>query len=332
MNNNQDRICPGFCIENEVCQMAIPEMVMMIGLPASGKSTLALEYEKKGYHIPSSDAIRRELYGFLDQRDPNRVFQLLQKRVREDLKKGISCVYDATNIHYRYRTAYLAEIKSIPCIKTAAVVMAPPGLVRERNLLRGEAVVPDDIIEKMLRSYHAPYYHEGWDRIELIPGCDLELIREDAKKNDGWEPEKMVEIGHDNHHHPETIGQHMLMAEAYAKEHGFSELVRIAARYHDIGKPYTKAFFNYKGEPTEEAHFYGHESVSAYFYLLKALAEGMETDPALYVAAMISLHMRPLHAWNNSEKMREVDGKLLGETLYEDVWKLNACDKNARLK
>ena len=66
--------------------------------------------------------------------------------------------------------------------------------------------------------------------------------------------------------------------------------------------------------------------------VLKALAEGMETDPALYVAAMISLHMRPLHAWNNSEKMREVDGKLLGETLYEDVWKLNACDKNARLK
>ena len=312
--------------------MAVPQMVMMIGLPASGKSTLAKEYEAKGFHVHSSDSIRRELYGWLDQRDPNRVFQLLQQRVREDLKNGNSCVYDATNIHYRYRTAYLKELSHIPCEKIAAVVMAPPALVRERNLQRTEAVVPDDIIEKMLRSFHAPYYHEGWDKIELIPGCDIKLIQEEAKKNEGWEPEAMVPIGHDNHHHPETIGQHMLMAEDYAVEHGFSESVRVAARYHDIGKPYTKAFFNYKGDPTEEAHFYGHESVSAYFYLLKALAEGLEKDPSLYIAAMISLHMRPLHAWNTSEKMREQDGRLLGKDLYEDVWKLNECDRNARLK
>ena len=73
------------------------EFVMLVGLPASGKSTVANEYMGKGYLIFSSDAIRKELFGDEnDQTDNNLVFNTLHNRIRTAMKDGFSVVYDAT--------------------------------------------------------------------------------------------------------------------------------------------------------------------------------------------------------------------------------------------
>ena len=69
---------------------------MYIGLPGSGKSTIAAA--QKGVTIISSDAIRNELYG--DENilgKHNEVFELMLRRTREALLKGESVCYDATN-------------------------------------------------------------------------------------------------------------------------------------------------------------------------------------------------------------------------------------------
>ena len=86
------------------------EFIMLVGLPASGKSAYAKGL-KKGYHIHSSDEIRKELTGDEKTQVVNeKVFQVLHKRIKSDLEQGISCIYDATNMSMKRRISFLKEI------------------------------------------------------------------------------------------------------------------------------------------------------------------------------------------------------------------------------
>ena len=59
------------------------KFIMLVGLPASGKSTYAERLKEKGYHIHSSDKIREELTGDVNSQDKNiDVFAELHKRVK----------------------------------------------------------------------------------------------------------------------------------------------------------------------------------------------------------------------------------------------------------
>ena len=84
------------------------EFIMLVGLPGSGKSTCAEKLKKEGYIIHSSDTIREELTGDVNSQENNlEVFDILHKKVKEDLKSGHSCVYDATNMSMKRRKAFL---------------------------------------------------------------------------------------------------------------------------------------------------------------------------------------------------------------------------------
>ncbi len=76
---------------------------MMVGLPYSGKSVYAEGLrEKFGAEIHSSDAIRAEILGNVqDQTNNQIVFDTLHKRVISDLSAGKNVIYDATNINYK---------------------------------------------------------------------------------------------------------------------------------------------------------------------------------------------------------------------------------------
>ena len=83
--------------------------IMMIGLPGSGKSTIAQAYsEGYGYEVVSSDAIREELYGDAAiQGDPQKVFKVFHQRIEEVLKAGNNCIADATNLKRKNRISML---------------------------------------------------------------------------------------------------------------------------------------------------------------------------------------------------------------------------------
>lgn len=119
------------------------EFIMLVGLPASGKSTYAEKLKEKGYHVHSSDEIREELTGDVNSQDKNTdVFSELHKRVKNDLKNGISCVYDATNMIIKRRKAFLDEIKKYDCMKTCILFVVPVDVCKERNSHR-KRKVPD---------------------------------------------------------------------------------------------------------------------------------------------------------------------------------------------
>lgn len=62
------------------------KLYMMIGLPASGKSTIAKELSKsEDAVIVSSDEIRRELGDINDQSQNTKVFEEVEKRLKQNI-------------------------------------------------------------------------------------------------------------------------------------------------------------------------------------------------------------------------------------------------------
>ncbi len=142
---------------------------MMIGCPGSGKSYEAERIARlEDAVIVSSDAIRGELYGDEScQNNPKRVFELVDKRVREALESGKNVIMDATNITGRHRARWVTKMKT-DGIKMIAVVMETPlDLCLERQNLR-DRKVPEDVICRMHWNLQGPTKEEGWDEIRLV--------------------------------------------------------------------------------------------------------------------------------------------------------------------
>ena len=302
------------------------ELRMLVGFPGCGKSTYAKELEKRGYRWHSSDNIREE-YGLTGQtREENViVFRKLHERIKEDLKNGINCIYDATNLSRKNRMAFLQEIKSVKCTKICCLMLVDIEECKRRNQMR-DAVVPDEVYSKFLTSFNTPAYFEGWDNIEVLTSGSFSAI----------DPEAFMSFSQDNRHHTLTLGEHMKKAYKYTVEAGADPRVIRAAKYHDIGKPMTKRFENGKGEPTTDAHYYGHEHAGSYLYLITCAAEGIFSSgneeairEALYISTLIDLHMRPLNAWSSSNKSREKDRRMMGEDMFQDLIVLNTADVTA---
>ena len=74
---------------------------ILIGLPASGKSSYCKDKlkENRDIEIVSSDAIREEVFGDVnDQSHNGEVFNIVFKRVREAILNNRDVILDATNL------------------------------------------------------------------------------------------------------------------------------------------------------------------------------------------------------------------------------------------
>ena len=278
-----------------------PELLMLVGLPGSGKSTYLKKYFNQNLRVHSSDAIREELTGSAETQDINaQVFELLHKRVREDLKNGISCVYDATNISWKRRKAFLNSLNGIDCWKICHVIATPYEVCLTQNKMR-ERVVPSHIIKRMYMNFDIPFYNEGWDNIEIW------YEDKQYKKALGhWNEfmKSVVDFDQESKWHSETLGNHCGYCADYVLEN-LKELnnltereTLIAASLHDCGKPFTKTYIDSRGNETEFAHYYNHEHVGCYDSLFYDMPQ--ETD-RLLVSALIRWHM-VLHFFKDWEQ------------------------------
>lgn len=299
-----------------------PKFFMMVGLPASGKSTHAEELSLKyNANIHASDSIREELSGDINNQNINElVFQTLHNRIKEDLSNGKNCIYDATNISYKRRMAFLNELNKIPCEKYC-FIMATPYEVCIRNNTNRDRKVPKEVIERMYRNFDIPYYYEGWDciSVEYAPNS------QDSYGYPIYWLEIVKQYSQNNTHHSLSLGEHCEKAWEYVgKNNGDLPLI-IASILHDCGKPFTKTFTNSKGEVTEQAHYYNHERVGSY----DSLFYTMICNP-LEVAVLIRWHMQP-YFWekDNNEKSHNKYKNLWGEKLYNDIMLLHEADKQA---
>lgn len=298
---------------------------ILIALPGAGKSTYAKNIlkEDSSVIIVSSDAIRKELYGSEEDQSHNQeVFNEVFKRTRAAIKDNKHCIIDATNLSRKRRIAFLKQFNN--CEKRATVFAIPFEVCWEHNIFRGR-IVPQYAMNRMHRSFEPPHWAEGFDRIDIVRWDSDNLTIED-------ELAENIKCEHDNPHHSLSCGEHCLAAEEAAKDICKEEywdsvtsyLITKAARYHDVSKYKCKVFHNAKGAPTDDAHYFNHENVSAYDYM--AYEAGMESEyDTIVIANLIANHM----VFYTGEAAIKKRKNIYGANFWAMLEVLNRADKAA---
>ena len=298
---------------------------MMVGLPASGKSTYAkLLAEEIDGIVVSSDVIRAEWYGSEEiQGDPSKIFREVELRCKNSLSASRSVIMDATNMNAKKRANFL---KRMPECHKACVVMAVPfDVCVKRDEERSRSVGPA-VLEKMRKNFQMPYYNEGWDHIEIYYPKDCEMVDAEAHYR------REVAFNQKNSHHSLTVGDHEWKAGCIARDKGFDSAVQTASAYHDCGKVWCQHFK--EGDP--EAHYYGHECVSAYQFLTMEPAEMIyavgNKVQVIEIATLITWHMVPYPMPDECpyDSLKEWGrAKGFDEQFIEHLWQLHQCDVGA---
>ena len=299
--------------------------IMLVGCPASGKSTWAKNFKsweryKDEVVIISSDAIREELWGDERiQRDPEKVFKLAHERIINELKVGTGCViFDATNIKRKNRVVLMQKIKKFNCTKRCVVFAEPYDVLCERNHLRSRSV-PKEVIWRMFTQFETPLFTEGFNEIEVV--------NSNAADMDAW-INSMRDFDQENPHHKLDLFEHCYAAAKYIygndKLAVDKSIVAKAAMLHDIGKLSTKTFTNMKGETTDVAHYYGHENVGAYLALM--YKTNWCPEVRLTISQLICYHMIPYFI--KTERAQHKWEEILGD-LYPLVTLLHEADEYA---
>lgn len=140
-------------------------LVLLIGVPGAGKSTVAQRLLEKGYLCLNADSIRKELFGDEgEQRDQEKVFEIFFQRLEDALAQELDVVIDNTNINTKHRSPILQRaIKAGYTDIQLWVLDVPLETCLERNRSR-ERSLPDDIIVNYYNSLHGhgkPRKHEG---------------------------------------------------------------------------------------------------------------------------------------------------------------------------
>lgn len=287
-----------------------PKLIILCGIPGSGKSTYAKDYTERNFNTVhlSSDVIRKELYGDENiQGNPGDVFSLMQKRALEALNNGRDVLYDATNITRKDRANIIGVCPKFAKIE-CHIIWAPIEVCIERDAAR-ERTVGKEVINRMLKRFQAPYYDESIDVIKIIPPNNFDQTSYHNKCFDD------MKIPHDNPHHTLPVFEHCSEAAKYISElYPTKYNLVAAAEMHDIGKPYVKAFVDSKGNSCDIAHYYQHQSVGA--WMVYGCAWG-----SAYVAWLISTHMEP---YFNSKYYNN-----LPPFLKKDIDLLHEADLNA---
>ena len=310
-----------------------PLMIMMCGLPGSGKSTYAEsilvatpaddEFNLISHpEIHSSDALRKEMFGDeATQGDNQKLFRELHSRIKSDLLNGKDVIYDATNIKKKERIEFLKQLSKIKCFPICVVMVASIGMCHVHNRLR-ERNVPGEVINRMFRNWTPPHYSEGFDYIDYIfDKADCLVTVYDYMICADLFDQK-------NSHHSLSLGEHSRRAVEYIfnrNPNNFNLLM--AARLHDNGKLYTKSTVNAKGEDDGDCHYYQHQNCGAYYSLMYLHGDGGYTNEDMaYISNIVYYHMHPYIQWKSSERVKQRDKELLGAKLFNDIMLLHEAD------
>lgn len=144
----------------------MPDLIILMGVPASGKSTWAEERAVKGsIRVVSSDGIRALYFGDInDQSHNSEVWEIVYDMTDFALSMGEYVILDATHASKRVRAKSIeagrkADARVLGVYFPISVVEA-----KIRNLAR-DRTIPDHVIDRMARQFQdePPSIEDGFD-------------------------------------------------------------------------------------------------------------------------------------------------------------------------
>lgn len=301
-----------------------PKLYCMVGLSASGKSTIAKELaNKNNCVIISSDSIRGDICsgGVSDQSKNNEVFKTFHQRIKDNLKNGNNVIADATNINMRSRRSLIENIKAIECHKIAYIVPKSVEQCIKDNIYR-EYPVPHHVIQKQMKNFQIPFIEEGFDEI-IVHNFENKYLNS-IFITDCYD--KMKNFDQKNPYHTMDLYTHCQFTKNNFNcidNYVYTEY-SFGAGIHDIGKLFTQ-----KIDDNGTAHYYQHENVGAYYLLSNfdniRVYSNYSDNEILNVLFLVNYHMMPM-GWN-SEKSKQKWKKRFGEYKYKMLLDFNICDK-----
>ena len=147
------------------------ELIVLVGCPGSGKTTLVKQLLQEGDVYVSRDEVRFSLV----QEDEEyfsretEVYDTFVQKIQEGLDSGSKVYADATHLNTAARVKLLRRLSGLEdTYVTALVVRTSLETCLKRNSQReGRAVVPESAVRSMYRSFTIPSLEEGFDKVSV---------------------------------------------------------------------------------------------------------------------------------------------------------------------
>lgn len=296
--------------------------IMMIGLPGSGKSTVAKELAEIGNaKIFSSDEYRAKLLGDENDQSNNQiVFDTLYRDMLDCiLVSGQNVIFDATNITIKDRKRCLDKLSRYSINKIAYFVNTPyeTCILHDRDRSRSVGL---DVINKFIAKFQFPQKFEGFDQIIMHhhrsaePDYDPQIAAYYLNKMKGFDQK--------NPHHRYSLGHHCGTLAAYADNETHNNVLTEAGYFHDIGKLFTQRI-----DEDGVAHYYNHDSVGAYIVATHPEITSLKTWDDIYeMIFYINFHMRAHRDFCGAKAERKYRN-LFSDRLFDNLMQFAEWDR-----
>ena len=158
--------------------MYIPEIVMLVGIPCSGKSTyvnklLTYEYWENSIILSTDNYIEEQAkrlgmtYNEVFQDCIDEATRQLEMSFVRAKEEGKRIIWDQTNLSIKTRKKKLTKVPSI-YKRTAVWFQVDLEEALKRNGTREGKFIPESILKRMYHQFEVPTLEEGFDFVSCV--------------------------------------------------------------------------------------------------------------------------------------------------------------------
>lgn len=153
------------------------EILLLIGLPGSGKSTYISKLKKKHIVVSNDAYVEKKAKQWkvnykeaFDRSDRDETVSSTFRAFDKAIKKGSNVIVDNTNMNKKERSYFLENAP--PDYKKVAIIFdVSPKELEKRLKSREKEVgkqIPLEVLERMRKKYEKPTEREGFDEIKVV--------------------------------------------------------------------------------------------------------------------------------------------------------------------